>query len=81
MDDKIRKIKEIESRLNKIQTLPWKSYVEGRDHESGDSFIMANRNGEQVDIYLTGVTDNEQDFIAHAPEDIAYLLTLLEELK
>jgi len=31
---------------------PWKSYVEGRDHFSGSSFIQTK--GE--DIYLSGAT-------------------------
>lgn len=80
MNNKEKKIKEIKDRLNKISSLPWKSYIEGRDHESGESFIMGSREGEQVDIYLNGVTDNEQDFIACAPGDISYLLSIIDEL-
>ena len=30
---------EIEKRLNDSQPGPWIAYIEGRDHESGDSFI------------------------------------------
>jgi hypothetical protein len=39
---------------------PWRSMVEGRDHDSGSSFIMTK--GE--DIYLTGATDTDQDLVA-----------------
>ncbi len=33
-------IKEIEKRVQKASRTPWKAYIEGRDHESGSSFIM-----------------------------------------
>ena len=41
---------------------PWKSYIEGREAMSGSDFIMTG--GE--DIYLTGATKADQDFIANA---------------
>lgn len=31
---------EIEDRCSRATPGPWKSYVEGRDHSSGDNFIM-----------------------------------------
>jgi hypothetical protein len=49
---------------------PWKSYVEGRDHTSGDSFIMTG--GE--DIYLVGASLEDQDFIASARQDVPALI-------
>ena len=48
---------------------PWKSYVEGREQMSGSDFIMTG--GE--DIYLTGATAADQDFMAHARQDIPRL--------
>ncbi|HEX3747059.1 MAG TPA: hypothetical protein VHW09_24150 [Bryobacteraceae bacterium] len=56
---------------------PWKSWVEGRDHESGDHFIGTA--GE--DIYLTGVTLADQDFIAAARQDVPVLIAAIRELK
>ncbi|ENU29682.1 hypothetical protein F991_02169 [Acinetobacter sp. CIP-A165] len=56
---------------------PWISYVEGRDYESGSSFIMTN--GE--DIELSGGTVAEQDFIAHAKQDIPKLVSEIFRLR
>ena len=56
---------------------PWKSYVEGRDHDSGSSFIMTS--GE--DIELIGASVADQDFIAHARQDIPQLLAEIRRLK
>ena len=56
---------------------PWKSYVEGRDHDSGSSFIMTG--GE--DIELIGASVADQDFIAHARQDIPQLLAEIRRLK
>jgi hypothetical protein len=56
---------------------PWKSYVEGRDHDSGSSFIMTS--GE--DIELIGASVADQDFIAHARQDIPQLLAEIQRLK
>jgi len=61
---------------------PWKSFVEGRDHTSGSSFIMIG-NGEtrSDDIELSGATVADQDFIAHARQDIPRLLAEIARLK
>ncbi|MSP03082.1 MAG: hypothetical protein EXR07_18845 [Acetobacteraceae bacterium] len=56
---------------------PWKSYVEGREEMSGSDFIMT----EADDIYLTGATVADQDFIAHARQDIPRLIAEIERLK
>lgn len=55
---------------------PWKSYVEGRDHSSGSSFIMTGGD----DIYLTGASVADQDFIAEARQDIPKLIAEVERL-
>jgi len=61
---------------------PWRSYIEGRDHTSGSSFIMTGEGdlrGE--DIELSGATPADQDFIAHARQDIPRLLAELQRLR
>jgi hypothetical protein len=49
---------------------PWKSWIERREQISGPSFISTA--GE--DIYLQGATDDDQDFIAAARQDVGLLL-------
>ncbi|ETX07975.1 hypothetical protein [Candidatus Entotheonella palauensis] len=56
---------------------PWKSYIEGRDHTSGSSFIMTS----EEDIELTGATEADQDFIAHARQDVPDLLEEVRRLR
>jgi len=59
-------LQEIRKRCDDATPGCWKSFVEGRDHTSGFSFVMTS--GE--DIYLTGATVADQDFIAHARQDV-----------
>jgi hypothetical protein len=68
---------EIRRRLEAATPGPWKAYLEGRDHTSGDSFIKTPRN----DIYLDGGSLADLDFIAHARQDIPRLLDELQVLK
>jgi len=82
-------LKEIEDRCNKAVKGDWKSFIEGRDHTSGDSFIMTGiKEGESIwsdnrgpDIYLSGATEFDQDFIAHAKKDIPRLIAEIRKLK
>ncbi len=67
----------IRQRCDRATPGPWKSYVEGRDHDSGSSFIMTSRE----DIELLGASVADQDFIAHARQDIPQLLAEIERLK
>lgn len=61
---------------------PWRSFVEGRDHTSGSSFIMTGSgNNRGNDIELSGATTADQDFIAHARQDIPRLLDEIARLK
>lgn len=86
---KDNEIKEIEDRCKLTTPGPWKSLVEGRDIESGDSFIMTGiSDGEEIwsknrgaDFYLTGTTTADQDFIAHARQDIPKLIAEIKRLK
>lgn len=73
-----KELEEIEDRCNKATKGPWKSMIEGRDHTSGDSFIMTD--GE--DIYISNpLFDNNQDFIANAKQDIPKLIEEIRVLK
>lgn len=72
----------IERRIAAASPGPWRSYVEGRDHDSGSSFIMSGppeHRGE--DIELIGATVADQDFIAHARTDLPNLLAEVRRLR
>jgi hypothetical protein len=61
---------------------PWRSFVEGRDHTSGSSFIRTGSDEDRGnDIELSGATTADQDFIAHARQDIPFLLAEIARLK
>ena len=84
-----QELDEIRNRAQSATKGPWKSYIEGRDHESGDCFIMTGiKEGQDIwnksrgeDIHLTGTTHADQDFIANARQDIPRLLDYISELK
>ena len=67
----------IEARVPQATSAPWTSFVEGRDHTSGSSFIRTPSN----DIELSGATAADQDFIAHARQDVPRLLAEIARLK
>ena len=71
-------LEEIERRCNAAGPAPWKSYIEGRDHTSGENFI---RLGDGEDLYLTGATVEAQDFIAAARQDIPRLAGEIRRLR
>ena len=56
---------------------PWRSFVEGRDHTSGDSFIRTSGD----DLYLTGASVADQDFIASARQDVPALAAEIARLR
>jgi hypothetical protein len=68
---------QMEARLRDATSGPWTSYVEGREHMSGSSFIQT----PTVDIELSGATVADQDFIAHAREDLPKLLIEVRRLR
>jgi hypothetical protein len=82
-------VDEIKSRYEATTIAPWVSFIEGRDCESGSSLIMTGiAKGEDIwgetrgeDIYLTGATNADMDFIAHARQDIPMLIAEIERLK
>ena len=63
-------IKQIQERCERATKGPWISFVEGRDHTSGCSFIRTAGD----DIELTVASADDQDFIAHARQDIPALI-------
>ena len=71
------RLAQIEQRCNQSTPGPWESYVEGRDHHGGSDFIMTA--GE--DIYLTGATVPDRDFIANARQDIPNLVNEIRRLR
>lgn len=76
------KLNEIWLRCNAATCAPWVSHVEGRDHTSGSDFIMTGEGEDRGDdIELTGATIADQDFIAHARQDIPLLLNEINRLK
>lgn len=68
---------EIRKRAESTTKGPWRAYIEGRDFESGSSFIQTQ--GE--DIELTGASEADYDFIANARQDVLRLLDEIERLK
>lgn len=73
---------EIRARCEAASPGPWTSYIEGRDHTSGSSFIMTGggeRRGEDMEIM--GATPADYDFIAHARQDIPRLLAEIDRLR
>lgn len=70
-------IAEIGRRCDAATPGPWRSYIEGREQMSGSDFIQTA--GE--DIYLSGATHADQDFIAAARTDVPRLLAEILRLK
>ena len=70
-------LSEIERRCDLATDGPWRSFVESRDQMSGSDFIQTA--GE--DIYLSGATLEDQDFIAAARQDVPALVAEVRRLK
>jgi hypothetical protein len=68
---------EIEQRCAAATPGPWRAFVEGRDHESGSSFIQT----AATDIELSGATEADYDFIASARQDMPRLLAIVRTLR
>lgn len=84
-----RELNQIEARCDKAANGKWVSVIEGRDQTGGSSFIMTgvgniddvgNKNRGE-DIYLTGATDADMDFIANARQDIPKLISEIKRLR
>jgi len=68
---------------------PWKSYVEGRDHEGGDNFIMTGGgDSDAPDMYVQlyygtrpTIDVPTHDFVAAAREAVPRLLAEVRRLR
>lgn len=67
---------------------PWRAMIEGRDHESGDTFILIGESGHYADdIYLSRARAGEPSWPAsHVDHDVVatsrtYLPLLIEEME
>jgi hypothetical protein len=66
---------QIDQRCRKAAPGPWLSFVAGRDHESGASYIMTGPDDSRgPDFEISGASAQDQDFIAGARADIPRLL-------
>ncbi|MDN3691513.1 hypothetical protein QWZ06_04210 [Chryseobacterium tructae] len=67
---------------NKATQSPWTSYIEGRDFDSGSSFIMTGEEGNRdYDIEFISIKPEDQDFIAMARNAIPLLVDEIIKLK
>lgn len=67
----------IERRCELATRGPWRSFVESRDQMSVSDFIQTA--GE--DIYLSGATTEDQDFVAAARQDVPALIAEVRRLR
>lgn len=72
----------IEERWRAARSGQWVSFVEGRDHLAGSSFIKVGEGDNRSDdIELTGATVADQDFIAACKQDIPALIAEVRRLR
>ena len=72
------RLDEIRARLAAATPGPWKSWIEGQEGAWGGSpgvMVPATSGGD----FIEAGRPEDAEFIAHAPADIAYLLSLLGE--
>ena len=72
-------LRAIAARCDRARPGPWTSIVEGRDQQGGSSFIgVTAPAGLDDDIEFSTVTADEQDFIAHARQDVPLMVVEIE---
>jgi hypothetical protein len=75
-------LEEIRKRCDAATSAPWQSFVEGRDRLGGCDFIRTGGLDDKCpDVELTGATVADQDFIAHARQDVPRLLDEVGRLR
>lgn len=75
-------LKNIIEICNKATPSPWTSYIEGRDFDSGSSFIMTGeKESRDYDIEFISIKPEDQDFIAMARNVIPLLINEIIKLK
>jgi hypothetical protein len=72
-----KELEAIEARCAATTPGPWKASLEGRDHSAGSSCVVTG--GEPFD--LSGATNQDIEFIAHAKQDLPRLVYELMRLK
>ena len=70
-------LSEIEARCAAATGAPWQSWIEGRDHLSGQNVITTK--GE--DLYFSDAGAADQDFVAAARQDVPNLVTEVRRLR
>jgi hypothetical protein len=72
----------IEARAAAATPGPWESFVEGRDHHGGDNFVRTGGLDDTCpDLYLSPASVEDQDFIAHARQDVPRLVAEVRRLR
>jgi hypothetical protein len=79
----------IEARCAAASPGPWTSYVEGRDHWSGDDFIRVSEADDEPDMYVSRAeagairpaSASDLDFIAAARQDVPSLVAEIRRLR
>lgn len=79
----------IDARCAAASPGPWKSFVEGRDHWSGDDFIRVSGADDAPDMYVSRAgagairpaSVSDLDFIAAARQDIPALVAEIRRLR
>lgn len=74
-------LEQVKKRYEAATKGPWISFVEGRNHLGGDSFIRRSMDDAIDDLYLHGATVEDQNFIANARQDIPLLLDEIYRLR
>jgi hypothetical protein len=73
---------EMEQRLREATPGPWRSMVEGRDHESGSSFILTgSAEMRGPDLEVLGASRADLDFIAACRQDVPKLIACIRALR
>jgi hypothetical protein len=77
----------IQARCNAASPGPWESFIEGRDHWSGDDFIRVGDDGADMYVSRDGpgtirpASAQDLDFIASARQDVPRLLAEVRRLR
>ena len=79
-------IDELRQLCERASPAPWRAMIEGRDHTSGDNFIMIGAEGDRrEDMYISRdsgpASPEDLDFIAAARNWLPRLLDELEKLR
>lgn len=79
-------LEELRRLCERVDPAPWRAMIEGRDHMSGDSFIMIGREDDRrEDMYISRdsgpAPSPDLDFIAAARNYLPYLLDELVRLR